>query len=71
MGGTVIKAGAVVKHCIVAENVKVEEGATVGATPEGSLNIEATRRRCRGRFQGVVIGEGCYRRPQGNGFQMM
>ena len=40
MGNTVIKAGACVKHCIVAENVTIEEGATVGAMPEGGLNID-------------------------------
>ena len=57
MGGTVIKAGASVKHCIVAENVKVEEGATVGAMPEGSLNIEEPGDVAT-VGSGVVIGKG-------------
>lgn len=39
MGGTVIKAGAKVEHCIVAENITIEEGATVGKMPESGLNI--------------------------------
>ena len=55
--GTVIKAGASVKHCIVAENVKVEEGATVGAMPEGSLNIEEPGDVAT-VGSGVVIGKG-------------
>ena len=42
MGGTTIRAGAVVKHCIVAENVTIEEGATVGAAPEGDEKNVAT-----------------------------
>ena len=31
MGGSVIQAGAVVKHCIVAENVTIGKKAVVGA----------------------------------------
>ena len=33
------EAGAKVEHCIVAENVTIEEGATVGKMPESGLNI--------------------------------
>ena len=57
MGGAVIMAGASVKHCSVAENVKVEEGATVGAMPEGSLNIEEPGDVAT-VGSGVVIGKG-------------
>lgn len=35
MGHSTIKAGAVVRHCIIAENATVEEDAVVGAKPEG------------------------------------
>jgi glucose-1-phosphate adenylyltransferase len=35
MGGSVIKAGAKVKHCIIAENVTIGENAVVGAMPVG------------------------------------
>ena len=35
MGGCTIKAGAVVKHCILGENVEVGENATVGEHPAG------------------------------------
>ena len=31
----VIRAGAVVKHCIVAENVTIGENAVVGEMPSG------------------------------------
>ena len=56
-GGTVIKAGASVKHCIVAENVRIEEGATVGAMPEGGLNI-AEPGDVATVGSGVVVGKG-------------
>ncbi len=35
MGNTIIKAGAKVKHCILAENVIIGENAAVGQMPEG------------------------------------
>ena len=69
MGGTVIKAGASVKHCIVAENVTVEEGATVGAMPEGGLDI-ANPGDVATVGSGVRIGQGsATRRPQSDGLQ--
>ena len=46
-----------VKHCIVAENVTIEEGATVGAMPEGGLNI-AEPGDVATVGSGVVIGKG-------------
>ena len=61
MGDTVIKAGAYVKHCIVAENVTIEEGATVGALPEGGLNI-AEPGDVATVGSGVVIGKDVYKR---------
>ena len=42
MGGTTIRKGAVVKHCIVAENVEIGEGAVVGAMPIGDEKGVAT-----------------------------
>ena len=42
MGGTVIKAGAQVKHCIVGENAVIGENAIVGAMPEGENKGVAT-----------------------------
>ncbi len=42
MGGCVIKAGASVKHCILAENVTIEENAVVGAMPTEEENGVAT-----------------------------
>ena len=42
MGNTVIKSGAVVKHCIVAENVTIGKNAVVGAMPSGDENGVAT-----------------------------
>ena len=45
MGGTTIKAGASVKHCIVAENV------VIGAMPSGDENGVATI------GAGITIGE--------------
>jgi glucose-1-phosphate adenylyltransferase len=63
MGGTVIKAGASVKHCIVAENVTIEEGATVGAMPEGGLNI-AEPGDVATVGSGVVIGKGAVVGPK-------
>ena len=36
------KSGAVVKHCIVAENVIIGENAVVGAMPEDGENGVAT-----------------------------
>ena len=35
MGHSTIKAGAVVRHCIIAENATIEEDAVVGAKPKG------------------------------------
>ena len=51
MGGSEIKAGAIVKHCILAENVVIGENAVVGAMPEGDACGVATV------GPGVVIGE--------------
>ncbi len=51
MGGTTIKAGAVVKHCIVAENVTICENAVVGAMPTEDEKGVATI------GSGVTIGE--------------
>lgn len=51
MGGTVIKAGATVKHCIVAENVTIGENAVVGAMPTEEENGVATV------GAGVTIGD--------------
>ena len=42
MGKTVIKAGAVVEHCIVAENVVIGENAVVGSMPKGEEHGVAT-----------------------------
>ena len=42
MGGSVIHAGATVKHCIVAENAEIGFNAVVGAMPEGDENGVAT-----------------------------
>ena len=42
MGNAVIKAGAQVKHCIVAENAVIGENAIVGAMPEGEEKGVAT-----------------------------
>ncbi len=42
MGESTIKSGAVVKHCIVAEGVMIEENAVVGAMPEGESAGVAT-----------------------------
>ena len=42
MGKTVIKAGAVVEHCIVAENVVIGENAVVGSMPKGKEHGVAT-----------------------------
>ena len=40
MGGTVIKAGAQVRHCIIAENVVIGENAVVGeALSEGGKGV--------------------------------
>ena len=52
MGGTTIRKGAVVKHCIVAENVEIGEGAVVGAMPEGDEKGVATV------GNNVIIGAG-------------
>lgn len=51
MGGTTIKSGAVVKHCIVAENVTICENAVVGAMPSGDEDGVATV------GSGLTIGE--------------
>ena len=51
MGGTTIKAGAVVRHCIVAENVTICENAVVGAMPTEEESGVATI------ASGVIIGE--------------
>ena len=68
MGGTVIKAGATVSHCIVAENCQIEEGATVGKMPEDGLNIAEPGevRHPRLRRQGRQRRCG---RPQSDGIQ--
>ena len=58
MGGTVIKAGAVVKHCIIAEDVTIEENAVVGAMPEGDENGVATV------GSGVTVGKGAMVGPK-------
>ena len=52
MGNTTIKAGAVVKHCIVAEGVTIGENTIVGAMPEGDVNGVATV------GPGVTVGAG-------------
>lgn len=52
MGGCHIKSGAVVRHCILAENVTIEEDATVGAMPTEMVNGVATV------GMGVTIGQG-------------
>ena len=52
MGGCTIKAGAVVKHCILAENVTIGENAVVGAMPSGDEKGVATV------GPGVEIGAG-------------
>ncbi len=51
MGGSTIKAGAVVKHCIVAENVTIGRDAIVGAMPTESDKGVATI------GSGIVIGD--------------
>ena len=52
MGGTVIKKGASVKHCIVAEKVKESENAVVGEMPKDGAGSVATI------GSGVYIGDG-------------
>ena len=52
MGGSVIKEGAQVKHCIIAENVIIEKNAVVGVMPEGDEKGVATV------GSNVTIGEG-------------
>ena len=47
-----IQAGAVVKHCIVAENVTIGKKAVVGAMPKDGEKGVATV------GSGVVIGDG-------------
>jgi glucose-1-phosphate adenylyltransferase len=42
MGGTTIRSGAIVKHCIVAENVTIDEGAIIGSMPTGDEKGVAT-----------------------------
>ena len=42
MGGTIIKSGAKVKHCIIAEDVEIGENAVVGAMPTDSEKGVAT-----------------------------
>ena len=42
MGGAIIKAGAQVRHCIVAEDAVIGENALVGAMPEGEEKGVAT-----------------------------
>ena len=42
MGNTVIKAGAKVQHCIIAENVVIGMNALVGAMPDGENDGVAT-----------------------------
>ena len=42
MGHTVIHSGAIVKHCIVAENVEIGEGAIVGSMPDATTDGVAT-----------------------------
>ena len=51
MGNTTIKAGATVKHCIVAENVTIGEYAVVGAMPTDKEKGVATV------GAGVTIGD--------------
>ena len=51
-GKTVIKAGAVVEHCIVAENVVIGENAVVGSMPKGEEHGVATI------GSGITIGKG-------------
>lgn len=58
MGGTTIASGAVVRHCIVAENVTIGENAVVGAMPEGDEKGVATI------GSGVTIGEGAVIGPK-------
>ena len=53
MGHTKICAGAVVRHCIIAENVVIKEGAVVGEKPKkGGVGDVATI------ASNVTIGEG-------------
>ena len=40
MPGAVIKSGASVQYAIIAENVVVEGGATVGERPENVSNLD-------------------------------
>jgi glucose-1-phosphate adenylyltransferase len=47
----VIKSGAVVRHCILAENVTIGENAVVGAMPSDGENGVATV------GAGITIGE--------------
>jgi glucose-1-phosphate adenylyltransferase len=42
MGGTIIKAGAKVSHCIIAEDVVVGAGSVIGAAPTETENGVAT-----------------------------
>lgn len=51
MGGTTIRSGAVVRHCIIAENVLIESDAIVGAMPDENSNGVATI------ASGVCIGK--------------
>ena len=56
MGGTIIKTGAVVRHCIVAENVTICENAVVGAMPTEEVNGVATIGSDVTIGENVVIG---------------
>ena len=58
MGGTTIERGAVVRHCIIAENVTIKENAVVGAMPEGDEHGVATV------GFGITIGEGAVIGPK-------